>query len=717
MKNLSEVLYAKKEDLRRWPTVILALAMVTLYSLGVYSTINIFILHAETFNLLSPIIGVFGDIVSGNILSVTYLLIALISLTIFLIPSILFAMAKYGKKVVTITIFTPTLIVIGLGFLAIVAGIASSSISGAILSLVGFIFVLFGGGFLFSLLRWRENIDNVGYVFELSAKAVATEMGTLVPSILYGLFALFNSIMGTASGFFVNEMLAPINNSVLTGFSIFLVELGYAWLLFSSMYIADGTIISMIDDWYRNPTMNEANLRKGFFRVRQVLVSVVQFGFVMAFLDTLARTAKKGEGGEGIGGVFLSLLARVLAKLIGLVQFITYFTLPAMILEGKGFKDSIMKSYTLIWRHSIDVLLTYLFFDTVCTFFISGMLILYGVGGATIGWLIIAPTLISKIEPIFVSLLSALIFVLFGFIPAYFLFRPIKVAYNTILYEFAQDMETSFQLPSRMPLTVRQQFQTIIEREQTRAKGNRWAEPKLPAEEIVEKIKYEFQEARTEGLTKYVKSELKNIKSELSGEIREGVKEVGLLNEFYEHLYRIGLDVELLSSGSPETIKEPCIKINGQNINFVQIQGFKDIRGQSEAGKQYHYVVQGSVKGLEGKLKAEIKPPTYWKLDLNNKRVIDFQWEGGELAKRLNADSELKNMLLQGGLDKLVIGFDRGRQSIRIIHMPGTWTTIKIGSDSMTVGRKQLPTPEDFAAYNRIAQHIRSILGSQPMRS
>ena len=193
--------------------------------------------------------------------------------------------------------------------------------------------------------------------------------------------------------------------------------------------------------------------------------------------------------------------------------------------------------------------------------------------------------------------------------------------------------------------------------------------------------------------------------------MREEVKEVGLMNELYEHLHQIGLDAELLPSGSSGTINEPCVEIKGRDIGFMQIQDLEDFgRRKSESSRQYHYIVRGNIKGLENQLRAEIRLPTYWKLDLNEKRVLDFQWEGGELAKRLNADSELKSMLLKGGLDKLVISPDRGHQCVRIIHIPGTWTTIKIGSDSMTIGRKPLPTQEDFAAYDRIAHHIHSII-------
>jgi len=707
--NLNEEAFpVEKERLARWPAIVLASAMVFLYALGIYSIIRFFVLHLEALAFIGLALGVFGEIISRNIETLTYLLIGLVAVTIISIPLILKAMAKFGRTVMVFAIFAPAILIIGIGVLFVILGLF---IGTPIPSLFGLLFLLFGGVMLFFLHRWRGRVYLAGHIFELSAKAVATEIGTLVPSILFGLFSVFNVIMGAASVFFVLELLAPVQNSIVTGIVIFLVELGYAWLVFSFMYLADGTIIGIIDDWYRNPTVDKANLMKGFVRVWRVVGPIIKFSFVMALLSTVARTVRKkaeeqrtrGEGGLGLIG--LMFLGLVTAIAYGLVQFITYFTLPAMVIEGKGFKDSVQRSYTLMWRHWVDVLLAYFGIESAYALFMVAMLALYGTAGAAVGWFLIAPALVTTVPPIFVSIFTVVAFILVGFIPAYFLFRPMKAAYNTILYEFAKDMEAGGQLPSRMPPDLKQQFQNIIAREQATPRIGRWAEPKFP-EELVTKIKEEFKEAKEEGLVKYVKERL----------IGEETKtEVGLMKELCEHLRRIGVDSTLLESGSIDTIERQCIKVEGRNIDFVQVQSLPSTSGRpSELCYQYHYVVRVNVKGLESKLKAEVKPPAYWKLDLIEKRVVDFKWEGGELAQMLNADFDLKNKMLKGGLDKLVMSADKEHQCVRIMHTPGTWTTITVGSVSLAVGRKAFPTREDFEAYDKIAQHIRSIANVRP---
>jgi len=683
----------EKENSVRWPTIILAFAMVFLYSLGIYGVIRFFILHPEALLVGGWLLGFVGELISRNLRTVTYLLIGLVAVTIISVPLILRAMAKFGRKVMIFVIFAPAILTIGVGLVMATAGFLSGM---PFLGLLGLPFIGLGGVMFLFLYRQRKHVYLAGNIFELSARAVAMEMGTLVPSLLFGLFSVLSVIMGVAAGFLVQELLMRMDAWVQE-VVFFLIELGYAWLLLSFMYVADGTIIGIIDDWYRNPTMDKANLKNGFAKVRRVIRPVIQLAFVMAVARTARNRAESEEGNRGIGAILFYVVS-VIAY--GLVQFVTYFTLPAMVIEGTGFKDSVKRSYTLVWRHCIDVILAFMGIDGTYALFMVAMLALYGTSGAAAGWLLIAPATVTTADPIFVSIFSVVAFILVGFIPAYVLFRPMKAAYNTILYEYAKDMETGHLLPSRMPPDLGQQFQGIIQEAQTQRRISRWAEPKFPEEELVTKIKSELKEAKTEGVTKY-------IRSELYGEVKEGAKEAGLTNDLCEHLRQIGIDATLLEAGSPGVVEGTCIKVEGRNINFVQVQSLPSTGGLRY---HYHYVVLANVEGLEGNLKAEVKPPAYWKLDLNEKRVVDFQWEGGYLAQLLNADSDLKNMLLKGGLDKLVIRPDRGRRCVRIVHMLGTWPPITIGSATIAVGRKAFPTLEDFEAYDRIANTIGSIV-------
>jgi hypothetical protein len=83
----------------------------------------------------------------------------------------------------------------------------------------------------------------------------------------------------------------------------------------------------------------------------------------------------------------------------------------------------------------------------------------------------------------------------------------------------------------------------------------------------------------------------------------------------------------------------------------------------------------------------------------------------------LNADSELKNMLLGLGAPHLMVIPNKKDQYVGITPIVSSISIVISGIPvkyDMTVGRKAFPTREAFEAYDRIAQHIRKILSSQP---
>jgi hypothetical protein len=230
--------------------------------------------------------------------------------------------------------------------------------------------------------------------------------------------------------------------------------------------------------------------------------------------------------------------------------------------------------------------------------------------------------------------------------------------------------------------------------------------------------------------------------------IRGKIEDVGLVNELCEHLRQIGIEATVLDLKSPEAVHHTptmhiiysiknipplgCVKVEGRNIDLVEVCRFfgsaGGLSGSASAGGfggsaspggplatyRYNYIVKANVGNLENKLKAEAERITKGLLD---REIIDYMWMGGELAQLLNADTELKNMMLGFGSPKLMVHPNKKDQYVEITPIVSS-TNIVIGGIpvkyDLTVGRKAFPTREAFEAYDRIAQHIRSILSSQP---
>ena len=79
-----------------------------------------------------------------------------------------------------------------------------------------------------------------------------------------------------------------------------------------------------------------------------------------------------------------------------------------------------------------------------------------------------------------------------------------------------------------------------------------------------------------------------------------------------------------------------------------------------------------------------------------SKKIKDAKWEGGKLAKILNADSELKDMIQRQSVKDATIFVDPTDNAIRIY---GKW------KNSFEFGI----TKELFEIYDKIAGHIKSL--------
>jgi len=91
---------------------------------------------------------------------------------------------------------------------------------------------------------------------------------------------------------------------------------------------------------------------------------------------------------------------------------------------------------------------------------------------------------------------------------------------------------------------------------------------------------------------------------------------------------------------------------------------------------------------------------------------VDYQWKGGDLAQRLNADTDLKNMLITVQVGKIsvkpnVLGFTSFHGTVVIREGNQSW--------SWSLRKKSFPTREAFDIYDRIAHHIRTITKAEKM--
>ena len=109
---------------------------------------------------------------------------------------------------------------------------------------------------------------------------------------------------------------------------------------------------------------------------------------------------------------------------------------------------------------------------------------------------------------------------------------------------------------------------------------------------------------------------------------------------------------------------------------------------------QTHFVVAGNGRIFEDRLIARTRKKTKGVI---RKEVVDLSWEGGQIADRLNGDSNLKSLLTTVLLEEGDIRIDPTENGIRIY---GDWKP----------EYKIEMSKQALEAYNVIAGHVKSYL-------
>jgi len=192
---------------------------------------------------------------------------------------------------------------------------------------------------------------------------------------------------------------------------------------------------------------------------------VVLLGFIFAILDALSRLTRLAQTRIKVRGtgdmmfLVLVLISRIIVSIAkGIIEFITFFSLPCIIIERKGLMEDIKRSAKLVWRRILDFLLAYTAVNWAYGLLILLSFSLFGISGFATGYFLVYYYL-----PFDRALLTILIFLVVGFIPSFIMIRPLYTLYKTFLFEFAMDRESNFVLPARLPKHIKTRFSQIIQ--------------------------------------------------------------------------------------------------------------------------------------------------------------------------------------------------------------------------------------------------------------
>lgn len=150
--------------------------------------------------------------------------------------------------------------------------------------------------------------------------------------------------------------------------------------------------------------------------------------------------------------------------------------------------------------------------------------------------------------------------------------------------------------------------------------------------------------------------------------------------DLVNHYRESGIEAAYVEREAPEMLDENReLRISGRNVDlvipslagtYVERRGRTGTSARSEPGPahpevDFYHIVRGVPTTGKSEVDASLVTQTR---EGPSRELLDLAWEGGRLASQLNSDVDLRQRLLDHGVDNLRFESDPKNQCIRIVH-------------------------------------------------
>ncbi len=335
---------------------------------------------------------------------------------------------------------------------AIIGVVLAIPFGGALYALIGL------GPAIILIIGLFTNINKfkrAGEFMKFTGQVILAEKGMLLAPILIAFSSMISILsMGSIFAYLVFIFDAIPWLGYLLGSLASLLQL---IVYYGTFYVAEAINTTYAYEWYRKRDPDMKFCRKN---VAGNFGPIFAFGVTTALVSWLQRMLRNAAANARTkGAAILAILARIVASLLGIIfKYLTYFTLPAIVVEGRKFKDGITRSFNLLKRYYMDVIIRETGVDRGMGILQWIAIFIYGILGVIAGFVVKMTTNESWTFAMLICVIPA---VIFASVPTFFIFRPMKTAYLTFIFAYAQDEESGFKLPTRMPATLRGDLKSV----------------------------------------------------------------------------------------------------------------------------------------------------------------------------------------------------------------------------------------------------------------
>ncbi len=420
-------------------------------SLGVYSLWNLWTVYN-----IGSLITSLVPFLAGNMWLIGAALGVIIILSVVLGLGASYAARRLGGTLIYIGAVIMNLLTWGMVLVLLLTGTMTFSmlIASWPIMIPG-LFTLFITVLLFTV--FRDRVRRAGEIIKLTGQVTIDEKGTFVPPLLTMIFTLVSAVLfGAIILNFMPWVLVPGWEFVLETdwpMIIGIVVYLFVTIFFYNFAYSTTSAITYIYMRGRDPTLGDG-VRASLGVVGALVVLSIMSVIVVIVQMIIRSVARKSSGiGRGVGYAASGVIGWVWA-------LVNYFTIPAMVAEELSATKAVKRSAGIVRKNFVDVMIK----ETAVRwgFGVLGFMFFIGFAlfGALFGWIYFSGDLIM-------TLIVAVVFMIFASIPSTLVLRTFDIVYVTLLYVFIRRKEGDF-AKTAIPSSMSRELENAYDRAQNR---------------------------------------------------------------------------------------------------------------------------------------------------------------------------------------------------------------------------------------------------------
>jgi len=449
--------YHKKENYPSHKGAIAGLLIVFggFIGLGVYALLNLYQMHLAE---ITAILTIISPILADNIWLLGVALGGIVLLCVGLGLGASMAARRLGGTLIYIGALFMNIMTWGILVVLLATGMFTiSTLLAAWPILIPGIFTLFITLLLFTV--FKDRVRRAGEIIKLTGQVTLDEKGTFVPPLLTMVFTLISAVLFAAIlVFFMPQILDPNHEFVLEtdwGYIVGIVVYLFVTIFFYNFAYSTTSAITYIYMRGEDPGLGDGV--KASLGVLGGLVVLSIMSVIVKLIQIVIRAISRKSPsaiGRGVG--------QAASGIIGWVwMLINYFTIPAMVAEELSAGKAIKRSAGLVRKNFVDVMIK----ETAVRwgFGVLGFMMFIGFAafGALFGWIYTGD--------IMLTLIIALVFMVFAALPATLVLRTFDIVYVTLLYVFIRRKEGDISGKTAIPAGMTKE----LDRAYNKAQGSR----------------------------------------------------------------------------------------------------------------------------------------------------------------------------------------------------------------------------------------------------